>query len=93
MIDLEFKTAKPGKSIDASLKIIEVRAAIPWSSWKIMELKGQGLHFRPCLLCEKGHPAPILFTKFSGGIPRRIGIRRIAVIENMIFDLFDIEHS
>jgi hypothetical protein len=32
VIDLEFKTSKPGKSTDASLKIIEGRSEIPWSS-------------------------------------------------------------
>jgi hypothetical protein len=32
VIDLGFKAPKPGKSIDAPLKIIEGRSEIPWSS-------------------------------------------------------------
>lgn len=93
VINLAFKISKPGKSIDAPLKIIEGRSPIPWSSWEIIELNGQGLHVNTCLPCEKGHPAPIFWTKFIGVRPSRIGMRRIAVIKNMIFDLSDIEDS
>ena len=79
--------------MDVSLKNATGRSAIAWSSWEMMELKGQGLHVSACLGWEKGHPAPILCTKFSGVIPSRTGMRRIALAENMILDLYDIEDT
>ena len=91
MIEWELKISKLGKWMDVPTKSVEGRSAIPWSSWEMMEWKGQGLHVSTCLLWEKGHPAPIFWAKFSGVIPSRIGMSKIAVTENMIFNLLDIE--
>ena len=67
----------------------ESTISVVLSSCETMELNGQKLDLS-CLSCEKEHPFPILWTKFSGVIPSRIGRRMIVGMNINSFDLLNI---
>lgn len=77
--------------VDSSSSRVKFRFTTVGSSWEMIELKREWLHFRTFLPSEKGHPAPIFWMKFSGVIPSRIGMRRIAGMMNSNLCLRNIE--
>ena len=69
---------------------VEFKLIVSEPSWETIELKRQVLALWICLSWECAHGIDSFWNKFVGVIPRRIGIRMIAVIRINNLHLFAI---